>query len=106
MSKHLESCSICSNELAKFKLKVIEAQVYIPKTIMDKDLRQSFEREVVELFRVMNLNERQALKQNVKNSFRFIDRMGIEFIKNLASKNMLKFYFLGMVLFFGLKHIL
>ena len=77
MSKHLESCSICSNELAKFKLKVIEAQVYIPKTIMDKDLRQSFEREVVELFRVMNLNERQALKQNVKNSFRFIDRMGI-----------------------------
>ncbi|MDD4972828.1 MAG: hypothetical protein PHY93_00675 [Bacteriovorax sp.] len=103
MNKHLENCTVCSKEFQKFQLKTAAAQVFIPKVLMDRDLRQSFEREVVELFKVMNLNDREILKRNVKKGFLFMDRMGIEFIQNLLSKTMFKAYFAAIVIFICLR---
>jgi hypothetical protein len=103
MHKHLESCSVCSREFQMFQLKTAATIAFIPKISMDRDLHQSFEREVGELFKVMNLNERERLKRNVKDGFVLLDQMGIEFIRNLASKTMLKTYVLAGVLFICLK---
>jgi hypothetical protein len=106
MNKHLENCSVCKNELVTFQSRTLASQVFIPKALMDSDLRQSFEGEVVQLFKAMNLNEREMIKKNVKNSFIFIDQLGIEFIKNLVSKTMFKTYFIGLVIFICLKMFL
>jgi hypothetical protein len=103
MSKHLETCVVCSKEFERFQLKTAAAQVFIPKVLMDRDLRQSFEREVVELFKVMDLNDRELLKRNIKEGFIFVDRMGIEFIRNLLSKTMFKAYFAAVIVFICLK---
>ncbi len=103
MSKHVEVCPVCAEEFKKFQMKTLAAQIFIPKVAMDRDLRQSFEREVSELFKVMNLNERIMLKRNMKKGIRFIDSMGVEFLKNLASKTMLKTYVFAFALFICLK---
>ena len=103
MSKHLETCTVCTKEFQLFQLKTASAQVFIPKISMDRDLRQSNEREVGELFKVMNLNNRENLKRNVKKGFRFVDSMGIEFFQNLFSKTMLKSYFIAGAIFICLK---
>ncbi|MGZ3786998.1 MAG: hypothetical protein ACXVLQ_00665 [Bacteriovorax sp.] len=103
LSRHIETCPVCARELQNFQHKSMAAQVFIPKISMDRDLRQSFEREVGELFKVMNLNEREQLKRNVKKGFRFIDALGVDFLKNLASKTMLKAYVLAVFIFIGLK---
>jgi hypothetical protein len=103
MSKHLETCSVCSNEFQMFQLKSTESLTHIPKVLMDRDLRQSFEREVVELFKVMDLNDRENLKKNVKKGFQVVDKMGIEFIQNLFSKTMFKTYFIAGTIFICLK---
>jgi hypothetical protein len=106
LSKHIESCPVCSLEFKKFQSKSSEAKVFIPKAIMDHDLRQSFDREVGELFKVMNLNEREALKRNVKKGIKTIDQMGIDFLKTLSSKSMIKIYAVAVGMFFVLKHFL
>ena len=103
INKHLDNCTICKNEFQIFKLKSKAAQVFIPKISMDRDLRQSFEREVIELFKAMDLNDRENLKRNVKKGFIFVDKMGIEFIGHLFSKAMIKTYFLAAALFICLK---
>jgi len=103
MKKHLENCSICNNEFQNFQAKNTQALTLIPKFSMDRDLRQTFEREVVELFKAMDLNDRKLLKRNVKQGFIFLDKMGIEFIRNLFSKAMIKTYVFALVIFIGLK---
>lgn len=106
LSKHVESCQVCAQELKKFQMKSTAAQVYIPKATMDHDLRQSFEREVGELFKVLQLNEREALKHSVKNKFKTLDQMGIDFIGTLTSKSMIKIYFIAIAMFLALKYFL
>lgn len=103
LNKHLETCAACAEELQKFQAHAAQAKMYIPKAVMDHDLRESFEREVGELFKVMNLNDREILKKNVKEGFHFLDRMGIDFIKNLASKTMFKTYIIALFAFICLK---
>jgi hypothetical protein len=103
LNKHVENCPVCSEELKSFQMKTMAAQVFIPKMSMDRDLRQSFEREVGELFKVMNLNEREMLKRNVKKGFLLIDNLGVEFLKNLASRTMFKTYFFALIIFICLK---
>lgn len=103
MTQHLAICSICNDEFQKFQSKTMAAQVYIPKALMDRDLRQSFEREVSELFKLMNLNNREILKRKVKKGVHFIDSMGLDFLRNLVSKTMFKTYFFALVIFICLK---
>lgn len=106
LSKHIETCSVCAQELKKIQLKNTAAQVFIPKAVMDRDLRQSFEREVSELFKVMQLDEREVLKHNVKRGFKTLDQMGIDFLKMLSSKSMIKVYVVAAAMFFALKYFL
>jgi hypothetical protein len=106
MTKHLESCEVCDREFKLFQLKSAAAQVFIPKVIMDRDLKQSFEREVSELFKVMNLNNREILKNNVRSGFSILDNMGISFLQNLYSRTMVKSYFFAFAIFLVLKFLL
>lgn len=103
INKHIETCKVCNKEFQLFQVKVAATQVFIPKATIDRDLRESFEREVGELFKVMNLNERERLKKSVKNSLVFADQMGLAFLQNLFSKSMLKAYLVAGTLFIILK---
>lgn len=105
LNKHLESCRVCNEEFKQFQAKTLASQIYIPKAMMDHDLRQTFDRELDELFKMMSLNEREALKNNVKKSFNYIDQVTLAFIKNLGSRSMLKAYLAASALFLVLKFI-
>lgn len=104
LMKHLEVCPVCAQEFKNFQLGATAAQVYIPKVVMDRELKESFEREVGDLFKILRLDEREVLKHNVKKSFRTLDQMGIDFLKVLASKSMIKVYVVASILFFILKY--
>lgn len=101
--KHNETCQICSSALKSFEQKVLETKIFIPKPQIDTETREIFTREVSELFRVFDLNEKERLKKRIKNKIKKIDSVGEDFLKNITSKGMLTTYAFGAVLFVVLK---
>lgn len=99
IKKHMDSCSVCENAFSDFEQKTFESKVYIPKPQIDLETKSVFENEVHELFKVFDLNEKARLRKKIKSNFKKLDMAGIDFIKNLSSKNMLKTYAFGAVLF-------
>ena len=103
IKKHSDRCIACSNALSKFELQNQQAVFYIPKPQIDTETRNTFEREVHEVFLAFELNERVKLKLKIKKNFKKIDTATLEFIKNLSSKNMIKTYALGLLMFVVLR---
>lgn len=103
IKKHSDKCEVCSEALKKFELQNQEAIFFIPKPQIDTEAKNTFEREVHEVFRILELNEKEQLRVKIKKNIQKIDTIGVEFIKNLISKNMIKTYFFGIILFFVLR---
>lgn len=103
IQKHLEGCKICKSAFEDFKLKNLEAKIHIPKPQIDSETKLMFESEVHELFKTLDLNEKALLRKKIKSNIKKIDMAGVEFIKNLASKAMIKTYVFGAALFVVLK---
>ena len=104
IKKHSDRCVACSNALSKFEQQNQQAVFYIPKPQIDTETRNTFEREVHEVFLAFELNERVKLKLKLKKNFKKIDTAALEFIKNLSSKNMIKAYAFGLVMFVVLRN--
>jgi hypothetical protein len=103
LQKHVESCKICEVELKAFQLKNLASKIRIPSPQIDTETKEMFEREVSDLFRVFNLNEKELLKKKIKTKIKNIDSLGASFLKNLASRQMLTTYAFGAVLFVVLR---
>ena len=103
IKKHSDKCDACSNALRKFELQNQQAIFLIPKPQIDTETKNTFEREVAEVFRAFELNEKVQLKLKIKKNIKKIDTAAIDFIKNLSSKNMMKTYAFGLMLFVVLK---
>lgn len=78
-------------------------KIYIPKPMIDKESKEIFEREITELFKLFNLNERIAAKIRIKNKIRSVDNMGAELLRSLASTTMIKGYVAALLAFIILK---
>ncbi len=76
---------------------------FIPNPVIDKESKEIFEREITELFKLFNLNERTAAKNLIKSKIRSVDNMGAELLRNLASKTMIKGYVVALLAFIILK---
>ena len=103
IKKHSDKCEACSSELRKFELLNQQATFFIPKPQIDTETKASFEREVHEVFKAFDLNEKEQLKSKIKKKIKKIDTVGADFLKNLGSKSMVKTYAFGIVLFVVLK---
>ncbi|MBY0414350.1 MAG: hypothetical protein K2Q18_09300 [Bdellovibrionales bacterium] len=103
LRKHVDLCKICSKELQNFELQIAAARIYIPKPQIDTDTKEMYEREVSELFRFFDLNEKELLKKKIKNKIKSIDHFGGSFMKHLGSKQMLTTYAFGAVIFIVLR---
>lgn len=103
IKKHSDKCIACSTALSKFELQNQQATFFIPRPQIDTDTKNAFEREVHEVFRTFELNEKEQLRLKIKKNIKKIDTAGIEFIKHLSSKNMIKTYALGLVMFVVLR---
>jgi len=79
--KHLDHCSICTDQFKLFLLKNEAMKVGIPKISMDRELKQTFNRELEEVFKVLKLSRGEQIKESVKNRFLFLDQMGLAFFK-------------------------
>ena len=105
IKKHTDKCVTCTDALSKFELQNQQASFFIPKPQIDTETKNVFQREVYEIFRTLELNEKEQLRAKIKKKIKKIDTAGVEFIKNLSSKNMMKTYALGLVMFVVLKQI-
>ena len=103
IKKHSDRCIACSNALSKFERQNQQAVFFIPKPQIDTETRNTFEREVHEVFMAFELNEKVKLKIKIKKNIKKIDTVAIEFIKNLSSINMIKTYAFGLILFVFLR---
>ena len=104
IKKHVDTCKTCETEFKKFALETIEVKIQIPKPQIDTETKAVFEREVSDLFRNFDLNEKALLRKKITTKIKNIDSFGVDLIKNLASKNMIKTYAFAAVLFVVLKH--
>lgn len=105
IKKHSDKCDACTTALKNFELQNQQASFFIPKPQIDADTKASFEREVTEVFKAFELNEKQQLKLKIKKNIKKIDTAGVEFMKNLGSKSMVRTYAFGLVLFVVLRQI-
>ncbi len=103
IKKHMDDCQVCEGAYKKFEFKNLEAKIHIPKPQIDSETKEIFENEIHELFKTLDLNEKALLRKKIKSNIKKIDVAGIEFIKNLASKGMIKTYVFGAALFVVLK---
>lgn len=103
IKKHSDKCEACTEALKKFELQNQQASFFIPKPQIDADTKAVFEREVHEVFRTFELNEKEQIRLKIKKKIKHIDAAGAEFLKNLSSKNMMKTYAFGLVLFVVLR---
>lgn len=101
--KHVDACITCMAELKKFELENIEIKIHIPKPQIDTETKGIFAREVSDLFRAFDLNEKELLRTKIKTKIKSIDSFGVSLIKNLASKKMITSYAFGAVLFVVLR---
>lgn len=106
IKKHVENCRACSTQYKNFQLQTEAMRIYIPKPRMDKESKEIFEREVTELFKIFNLDQKLATKKKIKEKILFMDSLGAEFIRNLTSKTMLKSYLLALIAFICLRYYL
>jgi hypothetical protein len=103
ITKHTEKCEACSTALKNFELQNQQATFFIPKPQIDADTKAAFEREVHDVFRIFELNEKEQLRLKIKNKIKNMDTAGAEFLQNLGSKKMMKSYAFGLVLFVVLR---
>jgi hypothetical protein len=82
------------------------AKVFVPKIFLPKDLKETFNREVSELFKTAGFNDVENKKIKMKNALSFFDQLGENFIKILYSKNMLVAYVFAFAIFISLKYVL
>ena len=70
IKKHSDKCDACSNALRKFELQNQQAIFLIPKPQIDTETKNTFERQVADVFTAFELNEQVqlALRSPQKNS--------------------------------------
>jgi hypothetical protein len=102
LKKHVESCRQCTAQYAKSTHQLEAMKIFIPKPLIDKESKEVFDREITELFKIFNLNKKAAVKIKLKAKMKLIDSAGIDMLKNLASKSMLKAYVLAGVAYVAL----
>jgi protein subunit release factor A len=103
LSKHLDSCNTCALEFEKFKQTTESTKSFIPTIVMDQDLKESFAREIEDVFKIMNLNSTERLKNNVTSKFKAVDQFGLDILGILRSKKMLFVYIAIAMIYFGQK---
>jgi protein subunit release factor A len=103
LSKHVETCKPCASELESFKKKSESIKSYIPTIQMDKELKESFAREIEDVFKIMDFNTSTRLKKNVTSKFKAIDQFGLDFLGIIKSKRMILVYLALSIVYLGIK---
>lgn len=103
IKKHVDSCQTCEIVLKTFELESIEVKIHIPKPQIDTETKDNYTREVSEIFKAFDLNEKAALRAKIKSKIKGIDSFGLSLIKNVTSRKMMATYAFAGVLFVVLK---
>jgi hypothetical protein len=103
LNTHEKKCSICATQFKKYKEENLASKVFVPKPFIPRDMRETFNTEVSELFKMAGLNEAANRKKKIKKSLLALDHGGEIFLKNLSSKTMLKAYTLALIAFLAMK---
>ncbi|MBC7713554.1 MAG: hypothetical protein H7177_09450 [Rhizobacter sp.] len=103
IKKHVDSCQTCETEFKKFELESIEVKIHIPKPQIDTETKEIYTREVSEIFKAFDLNEKAALRAKIKSKIKGIDSFGLSILKTLASRKMIATYAFAGVMFIVLK---
>jgi hypothetical protein len=103
---HEKKCTPCAEKLKKFREENFAIKVFVPKPFLPKDLRETFNHELADLFKIAGLNEIENKKKNIKAGLLSIDQFGENIINTFVSKKMLKAYIYALLAFVSLKYFL
>jgi len=98
--KHLTECNACKKTYNHFAEEMKAIQVFIPKAIMEKDIKESFEREIHEVLVSLDLD----IVSKQKNAWWIkFNAIGEQVLKSFWSKTMLWGFVLALVSYILLK---
>jgi hypothetical protein len=104
LNSHLKTCRICAEEYHHFQEKCFAAKTFIPKPMMDKELKETFDRELGDMLKSMQLNKKVLQKKRVSHFVQSINDYGEASFKILFSKSMILSFAVALVMFFVLKN--
>jgi hypothetical protein len=103
LHQHVIKCEICRNEYNHFVARNTMAKVYIPKPLMEHDLKESFNRELHDFLKELNLNNKNEGRPLLKKILENLDIYGEVIMKIIFSKTMMISYALAYGLYLLLK---
>ncbi len=106
LSSHVKKCTECSKKLEKYVENNLAIKVFVPKPFMSQDLRQTFNSELSDVFKIAGLNQIENKKKLIKQRLLSFDSAGTAMVQGLTSKNMLMIYLFVSIVFFSLKFLI
>lgn len=88
LNQHLKECTHCQKTYHIFKEKMFAANTFIPRPLMDRELRDTFDRELSALLKSLKINDSVVRKEILIEKLSAINLFAESFIKNMFSKNM------------------
>jgi uncharacterized protein with ATP-grasp and redox domains len=105
LNLHQKQCLNCSQQLSQFKEQCIAMKVHVPKPYLPKDLRETFNGELSELFKISGLNDLENEKRKIKDKIHLLDKFGEEFFKSVLSQKMITVYVFTLAVSLFMKYI-
>jgi hypothetical protein len=105
LNLHQKKCTECAEKLLLFKEQCLAMKVFVPKPYLPKDLRETFNGELSDLFKISGLNDSENEKKKIKESISLIDKFGEEFFKSLLSEKMMAIYAVTIIISLCMKYL-
>lgn len=100
---HVKNCPTCSKEYNLRKGQIEGLNIFIPRPLMDKELKETFDRELHELLVHFGLNDKANRERLAVTYLSTLNSYGETILKVLFSKSMLAAYACAGVMYLLLK---
>lgn len=99
LNQHLNECDQCKKSYKYFKEKMFAAATFIPKPHMDRELKDTFDRELSELLKSLNINDSVVRKKMILNKLNTANIYAETIVKLAFSKTMFVSYGVAGILY-------
>lgn len=105
LNDHLKNCKVCQREFARYSELNMAAQIYIPKPTMDKEFKETFDRELHDLLKNFGINDKIHRKNAAIKKLSSFNNFGELLLKSFFSRAMIfSFGFAGIIFLIMKRH--
>lgn len=88
LQSHMKSCVPCQGYWNDFNFKMEASKVFIPKPMMDRELRVTLGREIHDLFKNLKMTKKDNRKNSMQKMFESISLFSDSLKKSIVNKHM------------------